>query len=81
MGMGALRELVCRLVEVHYDADTRRRFEGWLRAVEPVKGDLAVMLVEMAIRHTPIGTRGEHRYALASFDLSGEPLIELHTVQ
>lgn len=79
--MDDLRELVCDLVEICYDAGTRQRFVGWLRSVRPTLADMAIMVVEMALRHTPVGKTGEHRYSLSGFSSDGEPLINLHSVQ
>ena len=78
--MDELYDLVLGLVESRFGAETRERFAAWLRSVKPTTAHLAVMLVEMAIRHTPIGTSGEC-YALAGFGPDGEPLIRLHSLQ
>ena len=75
-----LRALVCALVGICYDADTRQRFVAWLRSVRPTTADLAVMMVEMALRHTPVGEQGKSRYVLVGFQPDGEPLIDLRTV-
>ena len=78
--MADLRALVCALVGICYDAGTRQRFVAWLRLVRPTTADLAVMMVEMALRHTPVGEQGQSRYVLVGFHPDGEPLIDLRTV-
>jgi len=78
--MADLRALVCVLVGICYDADTRQRFVAWLRSVRPTTAALAVMLVEMALRHTPVGEQGQSRYVLVGFQPDGEPLIDLRAV-
>ena len=79
--MADLRALVCALVGICYDAGTRQRFVAWLRSVRPTTAALAVMMVEMALRHTPVGgEQGQSRYVLVGFQPDGEPLIELHAV-
>jgi hypothetical protein len=77
----ALRELVCGFVEAEYDAPTRQCFSAWLRSVEPTKATLALMLVEMALRGTPVGTNGHRRYVLDGFSPDGEPIIDFRAVQ
>jgi hypothetical protein len=77
----ALRDLVCSLVEAAYDAATRRRFAAWLCSVEETRATLAVMVVEMALRGTPVGTNGHRRYVLLGFGPDGEPMIDFHSVQ
>ena len=62
--MADLRALVCALVGICYDAGTRQRFVAWLRSVRPTTADLAVMMVEMALRYTPLGEQGQYRYSL-----------------
>jgi len=79
--MDELRELVCDLVEICYDAGTRQRFVGWLRSVRPTMADMAIIVVEMALRHTPVGKIGAHCYSLIGFSPDGEPLIDLQSVQ
>ena len=70
----------CALVGICYDAGTRQRFVAWLRSVRPTTADLAVMMVEMALRHTPVGEQGQYRYVLVGFHADGEPLVELRAV-
>jgi hypothetical protein len=71
--MDGLYDLVLGLIEERYDAQTRKRFAAWLRSVPPTVAHMAVMLVEMAIRGTPMGSI---RLTLAGFRLNGEPIIE-----
>jgi len=78
--MADLRALVGALVGICYDADTRQRFAAWLRSVRPTTADLAVMMVEMALRHTPVGEQGQSRYVVVGFQPDGEPLIDLRTL-
>ncbi len=77
----ALRDLVCGLVEAEFGTTTRQCFTTWLESVEPTKGILALMLCEMALRHTPIGKAGGDRYVLSGFAPSGEPMIAVRSVR
>lgn len=76
--MHHLRELVCDLVEICYDAGTRQRFVAWLRSVRPTLADMSIMVLEMALRHTPVGNG--HYYSLIGFNADGEPLIDLRSL-
>ncbi len=78
--MADLRALVCALVGICYDADTRQRFVAWLRSVRPTMAALAVMMVKMALRHTPVGEQAQSRYVLVGFQPDGEPLIDLRAL-
>jgi hypothetical protein len=69
----ALYDLVLGLVEARYDAQIHDRFAAWLRSVPPTVAHMAVMLVEVALRGTPMGSIS---LTLAGFRLNGEPIIE-----
>jgi hypothetical protein len=77
----ALRDVVCSLVEAEYGIATQRCFAAWLCSVEETKATLALMLIEMALRGTPVGTNGHRRYVLDSFSPDGEPIIDFRAVQ
>ena len=77
----ALRDLVCGLVEAEHGAAISQGFATWLRSVEPTRANLALMLVEMALRRTPIGPSGHHRYVLTGFGPDGEPIIVVRAAQ
>ena len=73
--MDELYDLVLGMVEARYDTETRERFAGWLRSVEPpTQAHMAVMLVEMALSGTPMG---DQYLTLVGFSPEGEPRIDL----
>jgi len=48
--------------------------------LRPTMAALAVMMVKMALRHTPVGEQAQSRYVLVGFQPDGEPLIDLRAL-